>query len=119
MAGAGPPAPQRAYVALGSNLGDRAEHLRAGRAALEALPDTTLVAESAVEETAPVKINLSRRTPLYCASMACVTYLDPVRYENDREYWQRRDIDAKYILEGIDTEAPLGNPRLLPDSCCA
>ena len=54
MAGAGPPAPQRVYVALGSNLGDRAEHLRVGRAALEALPDTTLVAESAVEETAPL-----------------------------------------------------------------
>ena len=54
MAGAGPPAPQRVYVALGSNLGDRAEHLRVGRAALEALPDTTLVAQSAVEETAPL-----------------------------------------------------------------
>ena len=45
---------ERAYVALGSNLGDRAEHLAAARAALAALPRTRLVAESSVEETAPL-----------------------------------------------------------------
>jgi 2-amino-4-hydroxy-6-hydroxymethyldihydropteridine diphosphokinase len=44
----------RAYVALGSNLGDRAGHLAAARAALAALPRTRLVAESRVEETAPL-----------------------------------------------------------------
>lgn len=43
-----------AYVALGSNLGDRAAHLAAARAALAALPDTSLLGASAVEETAPV-----------------------------------------------------------------
>jgi len=43
-----------AFVALGSNLGDRSAHLAAGRAGLAALPDTHLVAESAVEETAPL-----------------------------------------------------------------
>jgi 2-amino-4-hydroxy-6-hydroxymethyldihydropteridine diphosphokinase len=41
-------------VALGSNLGDRASHLRAGREALAALPGTRLVAASAIEETAPL-----------------------------------------------------------------
>jgi 2-amino-4-hydroxy-6-hydroxymethyldihydropteridine diphosphokinase len=41
-------------VALGSNLGDRAAHLRAGREALGALPKTRLVAVSTVEETAPL-----------------------------------------------------------------
>ena len=45
---------ERAYLALGSNLGDRAEHLAAARAALDALPRTRLVAQSAVEETAPL-----------------------------------------------------------------
>jgi 2-amino-4-hydroxy-6-hydroxymethyldihydropteridine diphosphokinase len=44
----------RAYVALGGNLGDRHEHLRAARAALEALPGTRLLAASCVEETAPL-----------------------------------------------------------------
>jgi len=46
--------PERAYVALGSNLGNREEHLAAARAALDALPRTRLVAASAVEETAPL-----------------------------------------------------------------
>jgi 2-amino-4-hydroxy-6-hydroxymethyldihydropteridine diphosphokinase len=44
----------RVFVALGSNLGDRAAHLRAGREALAALPGTRLVAASAIEETAPL-----------------------------------------------------------------
>jgi 2-amino-4-hydroxy-6-hydroxymethyldihydropteridine diphosphokinase len=47
-------APERAYIALGSNVGDRAEHLAAARAALAALPRTRLVAASAIEETAPL-----------------------------------------------------------------
>lgn len=45
---------ERAYVALGSNLGDRAAHLRAARDALARLPKTRLVAASSVEETAPL-----------------------------------------------------------------
>jgi 2-amino-4-hydroxy-6-hydroxymethyldihydropteridine diphosphokinase len=47
-------AKERAYVALGSNVGDRAGHLAAARAALAALPGTRLAAASAVEETAPL-----------------------------------------------------------------
>ena len=47
-------AAERAYVALGSNLGDRAGHLGAAREALAKLPDTEVVAASAVEETAPL-----------------------------------------------------------------
>ena len=47
-------APERAYVALGSNLGNREEHLAAARAALDALPRTRLVAASSIEETAPL-----------------------------------------------------------------
>ena len=42
------------FVALGSNLGDRAGHLAAARTALGALPGTALVAASTVEETAPL-----------------------------------------------------------------
>jgi 2-amino-4-hydroxy-6-hydroxymethyldihydropteridine diphosphokinase len=42
------------YVALGSNLGDRAAHLALARARLDALPGTRVVAASPVEETAPV-----------------------------------------------------------------
>ena len=41
-------------MALGSNLGDRAGHLSSAREALASLPGTTLVASSAIEETAPL-----------------------------------------------------------------
>lgn len=43
-----------AFVALGSNLGDRDQYLTQGRVALAGLPDTELVAASCVEETAPL-----------------------------------------------------------------
>lgn len=42
------------FLALGSNLGDRAAHLRRAREAVAALPDTRVLAASAVEETAPL-----------------------------------------------------------------
>ena len=41
-------------MALGSNLGDRAGHLAAARAALAVLPGTRLLGASTVEETAPL-----------------------------------------------------------------
>jgi 2-amino-4-hydroxy-6-hydroxymethyldihydropteridine diphosphokinase len=41
------------YLSLGSNLGDRAEHLRRALETVEALPDTRLVAQSSIHETAP------------------------------------------------------------------
>ena len=51
-----PRGPQRelVYVALGSNLGDREAHLRAARERLALLPDSSLVASSSIEETAPL-----------------------------------------------------------------
>lgn len=43
-----------AYVALGSNVGDRESILARARTALAELPDSHMIAVSAVEETAPV-----------------------------------------------------------------
>ena len=43
-----------AFVALGSNVGDRAAHLETGRHKLATLPGTSVLAESAIEETAPL-----------------------------------------------------------------
>lgn len=43
-----------AFVALGSNLGDRASWLARGREALAALPDTEVVEATAPEETEPI-----------------------------------------------------------------
>lgn len=44
----------RAWVALGSNLGDRAAYLARARTGLAALRGTSVIAFSQVEETAPV-----------------------------------------------------------------
>ena len=43
-----------AYVALGSNLGDRDAHLSRARKALAAIPRSRVIAESTIEETAPL-----------------------------------------------------------------
>jgi len=45
---------ERVYVALGSNVGDRAAHLASARNRLATLPGTRVVATSRVEETAPI-----------------------------------------------------------------
>jgi 2-amino-4-hydroxy-6-hydroxymethyldihydropteridine diphosphokinase len=42
-----------AYIALGSNLGDREQHLARARNAIGALPDTRVLSESSIEETDP------------------------------------------------------------------
>ena len=43
-----------AYIALGSNLGDRHAYLAGARQALDTLPGSRMIAASAVEETAPI-----------------------------------------------------------------
>ncbi|HJU65540.1 MAG TPA: 2-amino-4-hydroxy-6-hydroxymethyldihydropteridine diphosphokinase [Gemmatimonadaceae bacterium] len=43
-----------AYIALGSNVGDRQAHLANARAALAALPESRLLAQSSVDETEPL-----------------------------------------------------------------
>jgi 2-amino-4-hydroxy-6-hydroxymethyldihydropteridine diphosphokinase len=46
--------PDVAYVALGSNLGDRATYLAQARERLARIASTRLTAESTIEETAPL-----------------------------------------------------------------
>ncbi|MGH7178257.1 MAG: hypothetical protein ACREJC_12825, partial [Tepidisphaeraceae bacterium] len=55
-----------------------------------------------------VKINLCRRTPLYAPGIDCVCYVDQNRFEADKDFWQHRETDSKFILEGIDVEEDLG-----------
>jgi 2-amino-4-hydroxy-6-hydroxymethyldihydropteridine diphosphokinase len=63
------------YLALGSNLGDRDNHLRAAREALAALPGTRLLDASSVEETRPLA---GMRQPPYLNQMVLVeTELEP------------------------------------------
>jgi len=58
-----------AYLALGSNLGDRAGHLHAARQAVAGLAGTRLLAASAIEETAPLG---GMRQPPYLNQMLLI-----------------------------------------------
>ncbi|GAC1516359.1 MAG: hypothetical protein NVS1B4_10920 [Gemmatimonadaceae bacterium] len=64
-----------AYIALGSNRGDRSAHLEAARRALAELPLTRVIGESSVEETAPV--GTVDQDPFLNQMLALETELDP------------------------------------------
>jgi 2-amino-4-hydroxy-6-hydroxymethyldihydropteridine diphosphokinase len=98
------------YVALGSNLGDRAAHLAAARAALASLPGTRLVAASAVEETAPLG---GKPQPSYLNQMVLLeTRLSPralldacqaIEHAEGRvreERWGSRTLDVDIVRYG-------------------
>ena len=59
-----------AFVALGSNVGDRAAHLALARRLLSRLPDTTFYAESLIEETEPLG---PRKQPRYLNQMVLLS----------------------------------------------
>lgn len=119
-------APELAYVALGSNLGDRAAHLAAARAALADLPATRVVAASAVEETPPLG---GMDQPPYLNQMVLLeTSLDPralleacQAIERSRgrarsERWGARTIDLDIVRYGgrriADPDLIIPHPEL-------
>lgn len=102
--------PERVYLALGSNLGDRAAHLAAAREALAALPETRLVAASRIDETAPLG---GKAQPAYLNQMVLLeTALSPRELlaacqaiERDRgrvrgERWGSRTLDLDIVRFG-------------------
>ena len=104
------PQPERAYVALGSNLGDREAHLAHARMRLAALPGTTLVAVSVIEETAP--LGPVPQGPYLNQMVLLETTLDPAellpyaqRIEMERgrergERWGPRTLDIDIVRFG-------------------
>jgi len=84
-----------AFIALGSNLGDRAAMIARARAALAALPDTRVIAESTIEETAPLGPS---DQPAYLNQMVAVETELPPRtllthlLEIERRAGRRRDV---------------------------
>lgn len=73
--------------------------------ATQADPIASLIARW---DTAAVKVNLVRTTPLYAGSVSTVAYLDAARFEADQHYWQKYCIDSRFVLEGIDADATHG-----------
>jgi 2-amino-4-hydroxy-6-hydroxymethyldihydropteridine diphosphokinase len=118
--------PERAYIALGSNLGDREEHLAAARAALAALPATRLLAASAVEETRPLA---GMHQPPYLNQMilletsleprALLTACQAIERSRGRvhaERWAARTLDLDIVRYGgrriADPDLIIPHPEL-------
>jgi 2-amino-4-hydroxy-6-hydroxymethyldihydropteridine diphosphokinase len=118
--------PRRAFVALGSNLGDREAYLARARDGLAALPDTSIIAASRVYETAPQDVI---DQPPFLNQVVCLeTGLAPlellhaaqsIETANDRVRERRfgaRTLDIDILLfEGVETDDPeltLPHPRL-------
>lgn len=102
--------PEKVYVALGSNLGDREAHLRAARTALATLPETAVLAASSIEETAPLG---GKRQPPYLNQMVLLeTRLEPrallqalqsIEHKEGRtrtERWGSRTLDLDIVRFG-------------------
>lgn len=108
-----------AYVALGSNLGDRSAHIEAALAALAALPGTRVAARSAIYETPP--LGPAGQQDYLNAAAALVTTLSPhdlldalltieqTRGRLRRERWGPRTLDLDLLLHG---ETVLNDPHL-------
>src|SRR5688500_547182 len=97
-----------AYIALGSNLGDRDSHLRFARDGIGQLPGTRILAASDIEETAPVGpiaqgpyLNqmLAVETALDPrALLAAVHHIEQARGRTRHERWGPRTLDIDIVL---------------------
>jgi 2-amino-4-hydroxy-6-hydroxymethyldihydropteridine diphosphokinase len=97
-----------AYVALGSNLGQREVFLAQARRSISELPKTRLIAESVVEETAP--IGPVQQGPFLNQMIAIETELSPqellrelMRIEEEAgrvrdQRWGPRTLDLDIVL---------------------
>ena len=122
---AGPPA-RRAYLSLGSNLGDRLAHLQAAVDGLAAEPGMTVAAVSRVYETAPVGgpaqgDYLNAVVALDTAAsprelLAIAQRLEAAEHRVREERWGPRTLDVDVLLVGDeevhepDLEVP--HPRM-------
>ena len=96
-----------AYIALGSNLGDRAAHLARARTALGSLPASRVIAASSIEETEPLG---KLEQPYYLNQMVALeTSLSPHELLNHlraieeregrvrHERWSSRTLDLDIV----------------------
>jgi 2-amino-4-hydroxy-6-hydroxymethyldihydropteridine diphosphokinase len=111
--------PEIAYIAIGTNVGDRDRNLRTARASLAALPGSRILAESGVEETAPVGSVIQGN--FLNQMIALETTLDPekllehlLRIEREHgripaERWGPRILDLDIVMFG---DRRVATPRL-------
>jgi 2-amino-4-hydroxy-6-hydroxymethyldihydropteridine diphosphokinase len=99
-----------AYIALGSNLGDRDAHLRVARERIAGIARTRVLAASAVEETAPIGpagqgayLNQMLAIETELAPAALLAALQEIERAAGRERavrWGARTLDLDIVLFG-------------------
>jgi 2-amino-4-hydroxy-6-hydroxymethyldihydropteridine diphosphokinase len=99
-----------AYIALGTNVGDRDQVLRSARAALASLAGTRVLAESSIEETRPLsqmdQANYLNQMVALETTLEPETLLDELlRIEKEhgrarRERWGPRTLDLDIVRFG-------------------
>jgi 2-amino-4-hydroxy-6-hydroxymethyldihydropteridine diphosphokinase len=97
-----------AYIAIGSNLGDRAEHLLFARHAIAQLPGTRVIAVSEVEETEPIGppgqgryLNQMIAVETMLAPHTLLGALQAIEAQRGRtrgERWTARTLDLDVVL---------------------
>lgn len=107
------------FVALGSNLGDRDRHLAAARRGIAALPGVRDVAESPIEETAPLGdvpqpayLNQMLRLRTTLSPLALLDALLDIERREGRERaerWASRTLDCDVVRFG---DRRVAHPRL-------
>jgi predicted O-linked N-acetylglucosamine transferase (SPINDLY family) len=55
-------------------------------------------------EVARAKINLCRSAPIYSPQMNAITYTESAAFNADKDFWAKRNVDARCINEGIDLD---------------
>ena len=90
-------------------------------AIIDATQADAIAAVAASWEIARAKINLCRRSPLYSPQISAVSYIDNARWMADKDFWSKRGVETRCILEGIDVEeitsaAPNRSGYGIPDS---
>lgn len=109
----------RAYLALGSNLGDRRDYLSRAVSAIDHLLGTRILARTPIEETAPLG---DKDQPLYLNQMVLIeTTLGPyelldacheIEAASGRlrgEHWGSRTLDVDIVRYG---DLQLADPKL-------
>jgi len=109
---------ERVFVALGSNVGDRAAHLAHARERLAGLPGSRLVAVSRVEETAPLgavpqgpylnQMVLLETTLTPQALLTACRAIEVERGRERRERWGPRTLDLDIVRFGERTVREAG-----------
>jgi len=106
-------APERVAIALGSNLGERERHLEAARRSIAALPDTRVLAASAVESTLPLgpvaqgpflnQMLLVETTLAPRALLEALLAIERAEGRVRRVRWGPRTLDCDIVLYGERT----------------